>query len=1043
MRASLASLAVEASAGTGKTWLLVDRALWLILVRKVDVERIVALAFGEEAAAELRSRLRVQLERIRTAPTRDALDSGVQALAPGEPLGALQSTAAKALEALDRAHLSTIHSFASTLLRLFPAEARVDPGFDVVEDAGFADVIREEWSRFVAGELGESAPARERWLAVLARVKLGDLFELASALANYETDLEALPRGPVCSPESRRWLREVADTADAVLAEVPESRRKATQALAGFAAALREAADSGTEALHGRYEDIAAAAGMNRGDLPKDASPKTLSRLREVTLPAKALRAVRDEATIFEAVALLLPFARRARARLLEEGKLPYSGLLALARDLVRGHPGIRRALAGRFDAILLDEAQDVDPMQIELILYLAADPGREAPPECQAAAWRELRLVPGKLFVVGDPKQSIYGFRGADVRAFAAALDLMGAQGAERLALTTSMRSSPPVLAAVNAVGAHVFTPYAPLEEFPGRPGGPRAAGTEVLVVPPEAGRDPEAVEAEAVARRVAGLLASGLEPREIAVLFRKRSPMPAFQEAMRRSGIPVTIEAERRFFLRPEIMDLVNVVRVLADPADEAALLGVLRGPYAGLDDAAVDAWMRDDRRRVPRPDVFPDLRRQLRVLPPHEWMEVLFRALGVEAVASASADASARGAVRAFRRMLGEALATHGLPRTLELLAESLRAEADTRRRGAAPLRPPMVTGAETDGSVRFLTVHNAKGLEFPAVILAGIDARPQDARSTDTTVLRDWSGGTHGITLKAIRSEEAAATLDACRLKALRARSDREETGRLVYVALTRARDTLVIVDRGGGGKRRSGVPADTFRSFLAPLLTFPNAPIERTVSKFVRSGRAGGPDAARAIEALPVPPLRPLLYAEPELVTPSSLDDRARAGSDEGSRAAEGAWRPGSRHARAWLGELCHEVLRGWDFTGPVAPLEQSVELAAARLGGRRELPPALRQEALRVLGAFLRSDTAVRLGRARILGREMPLVAHVGGRTLSARADIVFAADGAIRIGDYKLTAASVPGAEVARTYVALADAVFGEACQFEVLPIE
>ncbi|MEK7765999.1 MAG: UvrD-helicase domain-containing protein, partial [bacterium] len=362
------------------------------------------------------------------------------------------------------------------------------------------------------------------------------------------------PTAPAISAASARWLSETAAAAEALHDETRESLKKARAGLSGFARALRDAAPGGRAALAARREEIDAAAGLQRSNMPKDLSVDRLLAFDAVLDAAKNLRNLADEETIFAAVDLLRPFALRARARLRREGKVTYAGLLALARDLLRDHPEVRRRLNARFRAILLDEAQDVDPIQLELILFLAERPGASsASPEsvrrAGAKSWRDVELEAGKLFVVGDPKQSIYLFRGADVRAFRSVLELMGKQGAETLTPTTSMRSAQTVLDAVNAVGTVVFTPYPALAERPGRAAPLTGAAAEVLTVEPEDGEDAQAVEAAAVAARVKALIAGGLEPAEIAVLFRKRGPMAVFAAALRAVGLEASIEQERRF--------------------------------------------------------------------------------------------------------------------------------------------------------------------------------------------------------------------------------------------------------------------------------------------------------------------------------------------------------------------------------------------------------------------------------------------------------------------------------------------------------------
>lgn len=1037
VRTSAASLAVEASAGTGKTYLLVIRALWLILVRKLHPESLVALAFGEQAATELKQRLRAKLDEIARAPAKDALDREIAAMLPTEPLTAIQERARDALAALDRAQLSTIHAFASTLLRLYPAEARVDPGFEVQEDAGFDEVIRDEWSRFIAAELGEGAERRTEWLAMLARVKLADLFELAKALADDNTDLAALPTTPTLTSVTRDWLLDTARKAEAVHDELREGLRKPRTVLAGLAHALRDAAaEGGQAALTKHREALVAAADLAKPDFGEGVAKDTLQAWAAASAAAKSLRSVPDEGLIFAAVRLLLPFARSARERLRMDGTLTYSGLLAQARDLLRDHPGIRTQLKQRFRAVLLDEAQDVDPMQLELILYLA-----ELPHET-AHRWNDVKLEPGKLFVVGDKKQSIYLFRGADVRAFEATVGMMELQGAETLTPTTSMRSGTAVLDSVNAVGRRIFTAYPELAQRPDREPAKTGSRAEILTVEPGEGEEPEAVEAEAVSRKIELLVGEGLDPAQIAVLFRKRTPMPEFAAALRARNIEVTIEQERRFFIRQEVMDLINVTKLIADPHDRVARIGVLRGPYGGLTDDQLERAMRETDLTTLFAGEFMTLRSDLHAIPAHAWVERLYQVLGVEATAAASEDGSARDAVRAFRNLLADALDTHGIQRAIELLDECVRVEGDPMAARKTPLVPAPKPATTATGAVRFLTVHNAKGLEFPTVILADIDARPQQNRSTDTGILRDWAGGTHGITLRAIGAKEAAATLDGCRLKAMRDQEERLETARLVYVALTRAKDRLIIVDRRPKNGKKPSQLADTFRPHLAALIEYPNSPADRATSKVTKARRHDRPGREARPPDLEVPAVRPTLASEAELVSPTELDERIRRDDETGE------YRPaGTRNARQWLGTLCHEILRTWNFKteGADIPglLPDAVEHAQSRIGGPRPLPDGLRRQALELLGGFLTSGTGRMLRDATILGREVPLLSVVDGRTMSARADIVLSSAGRLTAGDFKLSAASAPAEAVERGYRSALAASLGRDCGFAVLVLD
>jgi len=289
---------------------------------------------------------------------------------------------------------------------------------------------------------------------------------------------------------------------------------------------------------------------------------------------------------------ILIPFAEGCRRRFLEAGRIGFDGLLARARALLKHHPEVRRRLKQQFKAILVDEFQDTDPVQYEILLFLCERL------EDAAGRWQEVRLEPGKLFVVGDPKQSIFAFRRADIEAFQQVTDRVVSQGGLALTLTTNFRSHASIISAVNGLFFRLITEqpglqpaYHPLEPQADRMTCAGMPGVELrLVAQDDEGGEAdelnaeEAVrsEAEAVARWVKQeiigkevLIDSGgcrrkAAPGDVALLFRTFSQGRHYLDALRRHGLAYLAEGEKHFYQRQEVIDLVNLLRCIQNPDD-----------------------------------------------------------------------------------------------------------------------------------------------------------------------------------------------------------------------------------------------------------------------------------------------------------------------------------------------------------------------------------------------------------------------------------------------------------------------------------------
>jgi ATP-dependent helicase/nuclease subunit A len=296
---------------------------------------------------------------------------------------------------------------------------------------------------------------------------------------------------------------------------------------------------------------------------------------------------------------LLTPLVVSVRTSFERTAWISFDGLLASARRLLWNHPELRERTKREYRAILIDEFQDTDPVQYEILLALVEQPG------AAAKQWQDMALEAGKLFIVGDPKQSIYAFRRADMEAFDRVVEKVIADGGMMYSLTTNFRSNASILGPVNDVFDRLFLRQPLVQpanvrlEGDSRGTTPGAgSGVMIQITAPREGEEPfdaaraARAEAEVLARwlREDVLTHPGISAGHVAFLFRKLTQADVYLDALRRYDIPYLIEGEKHYYRRQEVIDLVNVLRVLDHPHDHVALLGVLRSPLGALTDRDV---------------------------------------------------------------------------------------------------------------------------------------------------------------------------------------------------------------------------------------------------------------------------------------------------------------------------------------------------------------------------------------------------------------------------------------------------------------------
>ncbi|WP_164491771.1 UvrD-helicase domain-containing protein [Staphylospora marina] len=737
---------VQAGAGSGKTRVLVERYLAILERHNQDpgmLDRIVAITFTEKAAAEMKERIRKEVS-VRARRMRQAGDD-VRAAAWHRLFGEME-----------RARITTIHSFCLQLLRRYPVEAGIDPDPVVLEEAESGRRLTESVEEALAARLsatGESTGVLESWVVDIGWS--GSVNRLTGVLA------ELLTKGM----------------------DVP---------------ALREKTMSDLDMRERLSSDRAEREGSVRVPEPtEDAFGK-----RE--FPAARLERILLE-EIFDVIeAAFRLYAERKQA----DGAIDYDEMQSRVCGLLEKHPEIRREIREGIDWLMVDEYQDTSPLQKKLIDLLGRD---------DDGSFR-----PGKLFVVGDPNQSIYGFRGVDVTVFHRTREEICAspEGTE-VFLRHNFRSEPELVKLCNNVFGKLMNEEAPNGYVPAEAGirGSSPSHVAEWIDVPKAdprfpGWDHRDLEAAMLARRIDRMIREeGVRPGQMAVLFRAMTHVKKVERELARLGIPYFVVKGRGFYDRQEIHDVKHFLRLLVNPEDRAAMVGVLRSPFCAVSDETVTrialeaAWREGPERWAERPDLDEAERRKLRrfavllqkagQLAGTMRIGDLLRMVLEESGYTVTAWAVPEGkrTVANLNKLLEQADRLEGMDgwsisRYLDRL-EWLTREQERENEAAVE--------SEDSDCVKLMTIHQAKGLEFPVVFVPDLSRKPGRNRldlfvCDERGLVVNLKDG-QGNTVERFTSAEER-----------RKRLEREESLRLLYVAMTRAESRLVLSGVRGGTKK---------------------------------------------------------------------------------------------------------------------------------------------------------------------------------------------------------------------------------------------
>lgn len=1049
-----ASVWVGASAGSGKTSVLSDRVLRLMLLDGAKPERLLCLTFTKAAAAEMKTRVMAELAHWAAADDAALADSLHKLLGRAATKAEEECARrlfARALDAPGGLKIQTIHGFCQSLLGRFPLEAGVVPYFDLAEDRIAGELMAEARDRVLAaarvgGDLAEAlATATERageqrfdtLIQDLARER-GRLMRLveehgiddvvARIFARHAADPKETPERLIAEAvrDGAFDLVSLRRACDALSRSGVEDQRRAPL-LAAFLA------DPGTrvsafEAYRGIFltkegtirARLAAKAAEAHDARCKETMQREAERIRDLDQKIKALRIARATAALVRlAVAVIDTYAELKQAKAL----LDYDDLILKARDLLSMEgvaPWVLFKLDGGLDHILIDEAQDTNPDQWQVVQHLAEEffAGVGARPD-----------VTRTIFAVGDYKQSIYGFQRADPREFQRMRMhfMLRATGAERrwdeVSLATSFRSTPAVLEAVD-------TTFAPEEAHAGvTPEGEKVehkanrAGQAGLVeiwpleepaerdpfeswTPPveqRTGHDPETELARLIARRISEWIGKELLPAkgrtiragDVMVLVRRRGTfLDALVRALKQRGVPVA--GADRILLTDQlaVMDLMALGHALLLPSDDLTFATVLKSPLVGLDEDQLyrlahgrdgTLWRRLQAMKEAEPafaaahGFFADLLARVDYLSPFALFAHVLGPLGGRKRIQARLGPESLDALEEF---LNAALShERAHPATLQGFLHWLDAAAEDIKRD-------LEHGARNE--VRVMTVHGAKGLQAPIVILPDTVSPLRD----DVGVL--WTDD--GLPLWCPRAEDADPVAGRARAAARTRRE--EEHRRLLYVAMTRAEDRLYVCGWRTSDRRSSGTWYDLIAAAFETLNAekIPEPPARRHVSRQeapveVPKETAGAiPVAALPAwahvdaKAEPKPP-RPLAPSRPEDPEPPV---RSPLIAEDGLRFRRG--------------RLVHRLLQSL----PDLPAEARAGAARRWLarpgqGVTPDQAEALLEETLAIL-----DDPALRALFGPGSRAEVPVTGVVGAHVVSGQVDRLVALPDRIVVIDYK-----------------------------------
>jgi len=836
------SYIIEAAAGTGKTTVLVTRIINLIRAGDARLEEIVAITFTEKAAAELKVKLRQKLEEELSTVSN-----------PDE-----QNRLSKAISDLERMQVTTIHSFCGSLLRERPVEAGLDPNFEIADDLTSSLVQTEVWEGWLEKQMNANDLALRR--AVLIGITPEQIRKVSQFVLGNHDVLQYLP-----SPPS---LEEVEKTIGQFIKPFQKSVHSLNHLKKYCKNPDEDKAAQKIDQLNEQFLKLQSLPQEEKGIFifkethvgsSKPGNQKNWESkgyLEDVRKEINQLSQAHDEvrSTIADSVMAALAEWLTDYIKAYEQAKrernlLDFNDLLMIARSMLKEHPQVREYFRDRYKFLLVDEFQDTDPLQAEIVFFLSEEE------KGKAKEWKDVRVSTKRLFLVGDPKQSIYRFRRADIEMYEEAKKRMGES--RLLNISQNFRCAPSIVRVVNRIFQDLIKPPEDGQYQPGYV--PLHFGRKKETVPPEHGivllyppRNENIVfkkvddcrlwESRCIASFIQRVVSEekwqvwddsdqSFRPimfKDIAILMRTYIPLNSLEESLRSFEVDYRVVGGKHFYKRQEVQQLLTVLQAIDNPNDKVSLIAALRSPFFGVSDEELFLFHANggslnylqEARGTNLEQPFCLLR---------ELHEVRNQA-SVAALLKRFYEATS-GLVLFLLKPQGEQRVANlmkigDVARALDERGMlSFRGFvhwlSERREEEAEEEEPP--TLERGDNFVRLLTIHRAKGLEFPVVILADLAYK---AGGREDFII-DRNG--ERIAIKVGPKDSGFQTANYEELSQWEEKRGEAEERRLLYVGMTRARDFLVLpvfwVKEKKDGKKE--VPDSSFLNYLQPYLNEPD------------------------------------------------------------------------------------------------------------------------------------------------------------------------------------------------------------------------
>ncbi len=1072
------NIVLTAGAGTGKTTILVQRILHLLLAHKrlqseeSPILKIIALTFTEKAASEMKIRLMEELEKIVAAMK--GICRPEESTQVNNFISGLQTTyhttyseierrALQSLADMDKAMICTIHSFAAYILRMFPIESGVAPGFTVDEGSVFEDLFEKEWSDWLEVELSLTSKNTVTWKNVLTRTELETIKAFAKRLSDFTIPLDTLTRKTGNPLTLEVLLNPYCDSINAILPKCGKPDNKLLLQLQEFLTIFNELKTQGFNYLSSLHYDFGKTISKAKSGWEEAEVPVAQDIVKKCRILLRKLQRV-DESFITTAINLVLPFCKTFRQTYLSQGYISFDGILTLARNLLQNNAyrAIRTSLKKNFSAILVDEFQDTDPIQYDIILFLSEMVNNHSD------TIHGIHLEPGKLFIVGDPKQSIYSFRRADIEAYEHVVKQICNNEAP-LSLLENFRSHSGIVNVVNDLfGEKIITEqqglqpkYIPIHAK--RIQSDPFQRIEIIGVSDTNGEELTAeaargAEADWIAKWIKknvfydngsdtsadAATSYKLKYKDIALLLRSFTQIRPYIESFKEHDIPFIAEGEKYFYTTQEVIDFMNLLRTIENPYDIIALVGILRSPFAGLTDNEIYLLkmneLLDYRKTISDNigidatigDFYSFLRKyhvRSRIIPVSRLISEIINAPRFAGITASSWQGEQKLAnLQKFYRTACKLEQIQGV--SLKHFINNMKKHIDeAKEEGESPLSD------ETLDVVKILTIHKSKGLEFPVVILGNLHGEAKKENETLDSAVFDWNTSTTGIVLG--KGEQQLRNLQSIILEnKINARAWEEEK-RVLYVAMTRAKERLIL----------TGTLKDNDKSYIGLIIkslsdaygiSLNNEP--ETPSGHVRKIVFGNSEIF--LENFNYTGARRFVSKTAEKTWDIDWNSFVRIWNDRKQSMLAEIEKPlftspsalsaeispvhyetptYNKHIdsvemqqeyAAAIGSLCHQILEKWDFQGTLQALydliTSSVTLHFPNISLHHTIIHFIKTEAVTILTAFFHSKAYNELKNARILGREIPILLHWEGQIMRGTIDIIYELENQIIIADYK-----------------------------------